>query len=109
MNIGLQEFRKKGKIFSAPLCPPGSEKVQKVLGLIGLRCRFPQEDFLITKFRGLSRITLRREFEICARQRRSRESITKETILAPCRTTVPTFQSELITFYILNLKLDLYV
>ena len=74
-------------------------------GLIELRCRFTQVDFLITKFRGLGWITLRREFEICARQRRSRESITKETILAPCRTTVPTFQSEFITFYFLHLKL----
>ena len=34
--------------------------------------------------------TLRREFEICARQSLSRESITSETILAPCKTTVPT-------------------
>ena len=103
---GVQEKRKK--IFCPPL-PTRVWKGPKSAGFNRVKMRFTQEDFLITKFRGLSRITLRREFEICARQRRSRESITKETILAPCRTTVPTFQSELITFYILNLKLDLYV
>ena len=46
-------------------------------------------------------LTLRRELDIWARQSLSRESITNDTILAPCNTTVPTLAMKNIIGFVL--------
>ena len=75
----------------------GAEGVQAqsccmIFSLSGQK-RGPARDYIGTLFCVSSfqvRLTLRSELEIWARQSLSRESITSETILAPCNTTVPT-------------------